>query len=164
MPGGCGRTCSPLHPTIPTTVNTGSISKPCILLRQDPLHSLTSHNSMYIFTSLLASVFAVANAANSRRQAPNYSTTPSGTTQAPATSSPPTVSFSLYSTNPTAVPLSNIVQSPATEATVPLTTTYAAGAAQTLIPGAPNLPSCECHLAPCRARGTINAYLIQLPH
>lgn len=103
---------------------------------------------MYILASLLASVFATANAGNARRQAASSSAAPSGTTQAPATSSPPTVSFSLYSTNPTAVPLSNIVQSPATEATVPLTTTYPAGAAQTFIPGAPNLPSCKRHLAP----------------
>src|SRR5258706_6679260 len=119
---------------------------------------------MYILTSLLASAFAVANAADVRRQAASSSTAPSGTTQAPATSSPPTASFSLYSTNPTAVPLSNIVQSPATEATVPLTTTYTAGAAQTLIPGAPNLPSCECPLASWKARGTTNAHPIQLPH
>lgn len=118
---------------------------------------------MYILTSLLASAFAVANASNVRRQVTSSSTAPSGTTQAPATSSPSTASFSLYSTNPTAVPLSNIVQSPATEATVPLTTTYTAGAAQTLIPGAPNLPSGERHLAPCSARGTTHVHLIQLP-
>lgn len=108
---------------------------------------------MYIFAPLAASAFAfatasasAANAPNARRQASSSSPSASGTTSAPATSSPSTVSFSLFSTNPTAVPLSAIIQSPSTEATVPLTTTYAAGAAQTLIPGAPNLPSCE-HLA-----------------
>jgi peptidoglycan/xylan/chitin deacetylase (PgdA/CDA1 family) len=102
---------------------------------------------MFILAPLLASTFTAANAANVRRQTTSYSTTssgaatPSGATPAPTTSSPSTVPFSLWSTNPTAVPLSAIIQSPVTEATVPLPTTYAAGAAQTLIPGAPNLPS-----------------------
>lgn len=103
---------------------------------------------MYILASLLASAFATANAEVLPRQATASSVAVSGATPAPSVSAPPTVSFSLYSTNPTAVPLSAIVMSPVTEATVPLPTTYAAGAAQTLIPGAPNLPNGERDVAP----------------
>jgi len=53
---------------------------------------------------------------------------------------PPTFPITLLSTNPTAIPLPSIVPNASTQATVPLDTTYAAGAIPTGVPGAPPLP------------------------
>ncbi|KDQ10477.1 carbohydrate esterase family 4 protein [Botryobasidium botryosum FD-172 SS1] len=51
-----------------------------------------------------------------------------------------TGTYTLYATNPTAVPLSALIASPATQPTVALAQTYAAGATPS-IPGAPPLPT-----------------------
>ncbi|GLB36459.1 putative chitin deacetylase [Lyophyllum shimeji] len=59
---------------------------------------------------------------------------------------PPTVptttyTFSLDATNPTAVPLSEIVSTAASSATRPLDTTFTPGSVPTFLPGAPPLPN-----------------------
>ncbi|KAF9015023.1 hypothetical protein BDQ17DRAFT_10551 [Cyathus striatus] len=51
-----------------------------------------------------------------------------------------TFTFSLQATNPTAVPLSDIVATAATSATLPLDSTAAPGSTPTYLPGAPPLP------------------------
>ncbi|CCO31185.1 candidate polysaccharide deacetylase from carbohydrate esterase family CE4 [Rhizoctonia solani AG-1 IB] len=79
---------------------------------------------MFALTAVLAAV-AVVNA---------QTTAPAATSTANV--SPPALS----STNPTAVPLSSIYASAPTQATVPLHTTYAAGATPP-ISGAPPLPT-----------------------
>lgn len=70
---------------------------------------------------------------------------PSGA-PAPAVTPPPapattSYSISLLSTNPTAVPLSDIVSTEATSATRPLDSTYTPGSIPTFLPGAPPLPN-----------------------
>lgn len=60
---------------------------------------------------------------------------------------PTTLTFSLLSSNPTAIPLSDIqtgtVQN---QSTIALSTTYQAGATQTWVPNAPPLPTGAYHL------------------
>ncbi|KAG6820755.1 hypothetical protein H0H93_012019 [Arthromyces matolae] len=69
-------------------------------------------------------------------------TTPANTvvTTPVATTPTTTYSFSLASTNPTAVPLTEIVSNAASSVTSPLATTFAAGSTPTGVPGAPVLP------------------------
>ena len=77
------------------------------------------------------------------RQAPSAasgSPPASGTTQAVASAAPTTYSFSLQSTNPTAIPLSSIVSNQVSLETLPLKATPAAGATPSFIPKAPALP------------------------
>ncbi|KAG6869152.1 hypothetical protein C0993_012251 [Termitomyces sp. T159_Od127] len=52
-----------------------------------------------------------------------------------------TFTFSLAATNPTAAPLSDIVSTAASSATVPLPTTFAPGSTPTVVSGAPVLPN-----------------------
>ncbi|PSR80727.1 hypothetical protein PHLCEN_2v6643 [Hermanssonia centrifuga] len=78
--------------------------------------------------------------------APPPAATGSAVGSAPVTGSVPpavsSVSFSLASINPTAVSLSDIVAGTlTTQATLPLTTTYAAGANPSYLPNAPPLPN-----------------------
>ncbi|EPQ61017.1 glycoside hydrolase/deacetylase [Gloeophyllum trabeum ATCC 11539] len=58
-----------------------------------------------------------------------------------AVSQAPTASFSLLSSNPNAVPLASINAAAPSQATVPLDTTYAAGATPTVLSSAPPLPN-----------------------
>ncbi|KAG6814013.1 hypothetical protein H0H92_003863 [Tricholoma furcatifolium] len=62
------------------------------------------------------------------------------TSAAAATTPATTYSFSLLTTNPTAVPLSDIVSNAPSSVTSPLAVTYAPGTTPTAIPGAPALP------------------------
>ena len=96
------------------------------------------------FTPLPLLVFGV----NIRRQDLNATSTtdslPAGATTAPNStlSPPPDVPFTLVSSNPTAFPLSDIVQSPSTHPTVPLETTPTAGQEPTAVTDdAPPLPT-----------------------
>ena len=59
---------------------------------------------------------------------------------APSPSLPPTVSVSLLSQNPTAVPLASISAGQPTSATIALPTSYAPGSTPSAIPNAPPLP------------------------
>ncbi|KAI0927537.1 hypothetical protein AcV5_008050 [Taiwanofungus camphoratus] len=63
----------------------------------------------------------------------------------PDTTTPPTgtvsLTFSLASTNPTAVPLTYIASGVSTQPTIAISTTYAAGSKPTQIPNAPPLPN-----------------------
>ncbi|KAI0823045.1 hypothetical protein BC628DRAFT_1337955 [Trametes gibbosa] len=68
---------------------------------------------------------------------------PASSTAAPAAPAPTgatTLTFTLASTNPSAVPLSQIVANMPSQATVPASTTYAPGTSPTFLPGAPGLP------------------------
>ncbi|KZT23793.1 carbohydrate esterase family 4 protein [Neolentinus lepideus HHB14362 ss-1] len=82
-----------------------------------------------------AAVAAVSSAAG----APTVAA--SGSLTSAALSAPPTASFSLMSSNPNAVPLSSIASGVPTQATVPLDTTYQAGATPTGVSSAPGLPN-----------------------
>ncbi|KAF8640915.1 hypothetical protein AX17_000563 [Amanita inopinata Kibby_2008] len=63
-------------------------------------------------------------------------------TSTPPVTQPTTIyTFSLESTNPTAVPLSDIVATAASSVTSPLDTTFAPGSVPTFLPGAPPLPN-----------------------
>ena len=84
-------------------------------------------------TSPVGSVSVSASAS-----APLSSATPNA-----SLSNPPTFPISIPSTNPTAVPLTSLVVTAASQATVPLDTTYAAGAVPTAIGGAPPLPDSQ---------------------
>ncbi|PCH33355.1 carbohydrate esterase family 4 protein [Wolfiporia cocos MD-104 SS10] len=53
----------------------------------------------------------------------------------------PSLTFSLASVNPTALPLSSIVATAPTQATIALSSTYVAGSKPTNIPGAPGMPA-----------------------
>lgn len=64
-----------------------------------------------------------------------------GVTSAPPATSTTTFTFSLFSTNPTAVPLASIISNAPSQATQPLDTTYAPGATPTFLPSAPALPN-----------------------
>ncbi|KAF8078307.1 chitin deacetylase [Lyophyllum atratum] len=68
---------------------------------------------------------------------------PGGTTGTPAPGATPstTYTFSLLSTNPTAIPLSNIVSTAPSSVTRPLDHTFAPGSLPTFLPGAPPLPN-----------------------
>lgn len=95
---------------------------------------------------LLAPLPLLALGAQIRRQ---DSATSSGATSAPPTtataatsSAPSEVPFTLISSNPTAFPLSEIVASPATHTTIPLTDQITPGATPTIVAtNAPPLPS-----------------------
>lgn len=67
----------------------------------------------------------------------------------PDTTTPPTgtvsLTFSLASTNPTAVPLTYIASGVSTQPTIAISTTYAAGSKPTQIPNAPPLPNGTYH-------------------
>jgi hypothetical protein len=71
--------------------------------------------------------------------------TPSSVTSAPAAADtpPPTVAFTLLSSNPTAYPLSDIVESPSTHPTIALEWTFTAGEMNTDMQSgtAPPLPT-----------------------
>lgn len=77
--------------------------------------------------------------------ADDYSAALSNAKTATGTSSlPTTVTFSLASVNPTAVPLSEINTGTAqTQSTIAISTTYAGSSKPTWIPNAPDLPPCE---------------------
>ena len=64
-----------------------------------------------------------------------------GATTAPAATSSVSLTFTLASTNPSAVPLSQIVSGASSQPTVAATTTYATGASPSFIPNAPSLPN-----------------------
>lgn len=67
-------------------------------------------------------------------------------TAAASTAFPTTLTFSLASENPTAIPLSEIDTGTAqTQSTIALSTYYAGGATQTYVPNAPGLPSGTFH-------------------
>lgn len=71
----------------------------------------------------------------------------------PAAPPPSSVSWSFLSTNPTALPLSDIVSGTiTTQATLPLTTTYQAGAEPTFLSNAPPLPNRTLSFASLQAR------------
>jgi len=101
-----------------------------------------------LLTAITVPLLAAAHKHNilPRQQAtqspPISQPTPStpGATPAPSGTPLPSVSFSLAATNPTAVPLSLISSGTLTSATLPLTTTPAAGATPTYISNAPPLP------------------------
>ncbi|PIL29657.1 hypothetical protein GSI_08294 [Ganoderma sinense ZZ0214-1] len=84
---------------------------------------------------------AAAAASGSSSAAPASSA--AGATTAPAATSLTSVSltFTLASTNPSAVPLSQIVSGASSQPTVAATTTYATGASPSFIPNAPSLPN-----------------------
>ncbi|EKM83476.1 hypothetical protein AGABI1DRAFT_31623 [Agaricus bisporus var. burnettii JB137-S8] len=65
---------------------------------------------------------------------------PSGGTTIPVVSAPPTVSFSLHATNPTAVPLASIIANAPSGPTSPLASTPTAGSIPPSISNAPPLP------------------------
>ncbi|KAG9223107.1 carbohydrate esterase family 4 protein [Pleurotus ostreatus PC15] len=86
----------------------------------------------------------LARHAKIARQAPTPASAPPPSP--PATTTPPVVAppppaVSLLSTNPTAVPLTQIVSGQPSPATVPLATTYTAGTVPSGLPEAPGLPS-----------------------
>ncbi|KAF9452563.1 carbohydrate esterase family 4 protein [Macrolepiota fuliginosa MF-IS2] len=94
-----------------------------------------------------AGTSAVGAASSSSGPAPAGSQAPSGvvppgqtTPLAPAPAAT-SFSFSLLATNPTAVPLSNIVATALSATTRPLDSTAAPGSVPTFIPGAPALPN-----------------------
>ncbi|RPD81687.1 hypothetical protein L226DRAFT_496702 [Lentinus tigrinus ALCF2SS1-7] len=62
-------------------------------------------------------------------------------TTAPAAATGATLTFTLASTNPTALPLSDIASGASTQPTVAASTTYAAGSTPTFLSGAPALPA-----------------------
>ncbi|KAI0724252.1 hypothetical protein C8T65DRAFT_625888 [Cerioporus squamosus] len=64
-----------------------------------------------------------------------------GTTPAAPGASSATLTFTLASTNPTALPLSEIASGATTQPTVAASTTFAAGASPTFLSGAPALPA-----------------------
>ncbi|KAG6874946.1 hypothetical protein C0992_005874 [Termitomyces sp. T32_za158] len=65
----------------------------------------------------------------------------SGVTSQVSTTPTTTFTFSLAATNPTAAPLSVIVSTATSSATIPLPTTFAPGATPTVVSGAPVLPN-----------------------
>ncbi|KZT06315.1 carbohydrate esterase family 4 protein [Laetiporus sulphureus 93-53] len=69
------------------------------------------------------------------------SSSASGALTVPASSSTESLTFSLLSTNPTAVPLVSIVSNASTQTTHAISTTYPADATQTWVPSAPALPN-----------------------
>jgi hypothetical protein len=85
----------------------------------------------------------LALGANIRRQLND--STPNTVTSAPAAADtpPPTVAFTLLSSNPTAYPLSDIVESPSTHPTIALEWTFTAGEMNTEMQSgtAPPLPT-----------------------
>lgn len=86
----------------------------------------------------------LARHAKIARQAPTPASAPPPSP--PATTPPPVVAppppaVSLLSTNPTAVPLTQIVSGQPPPATVPLATTYTAGTVPSGLPEAPGIPS-----------------------
>lgn len=64
-----------------------------------------------------------------------------GATTAPAATSAVSLTFTLASTNPSAVPLSQIVSGASSQPTVAATTTFATGSTPSAISGAPGLPN-----------------------
>ena len=70
------------------------------------------------------------------------SSAPAATTAAPAATQA-TLTFTLASTNPSALPLSELASGATTQPTVAASTTYAAGSTPTFLSGAPALPSSE---------------------
>ncbi|CCM01615.1 uncharacterized protein FIBRA_03676 [Fibroporia radiculosa] len=90
----------------------------------------------------IAQHIARANpAASSPTTAHSSLATSSTNTTTTANTTSVTLTFSLISTNPTAVPLSDIVSSASTQPTQALTTTWQPGSVPTFIPGAPALPN-----------------------
>lgn len=84
---------------------------------------------------------------------PPPSPTVGGTGTTPGSVAPPpspttTYTFSLQSTNPTAVPLSDIVSTAPAAVTRPLDHTFAPGSQPTFLPGAPPLPNGQCNRMP----------------
>ncbi|KAG5353445.1 Chitin deacetylase [Termitomyces sp. T112] len=65
----------------------------------------------------------------------------SGVTSPVATTPTTTFTFSLAATNPTAAPLSDIVSTASSSATIPLPTTFAPGSTPSAVSGAPALPN-----------------------
>ncbi|KAH9913931.1 uncharacterized protein B0H18DRAFT_1047149 [Fomitopsis serialis] len=97
---------------------------------------------------LLPTLVAAHNAANHHaRQAASSTSGAAAASSVVASGSagsalPSTVTFSFISTNPTAIPLSEIRTGTAqTQSTIALSTTYQASATQTYVPNAPGLPS-----------------------
>lgn len=97
----------------------------------------------------LFAIGSVDGARHNPRQNPSSSAAPSTTgSGAPPLSFPSTLvpvssvslTFSLLSTNPTAVPLSYIASGVSTQPTSAISTTYAAGSKPTSLPNAPPLP------------------------
>jgi len=108
---------------------------------------------MHLRLVLVAPLLApFALGAHVRRQDNSTATTVappvSGATSAPASSQspPPDVPFTLVSSNPTAYPLSDIVESPSIHPTVPLEITVTPGESPTGISDAPPLPTGSFHL------------------
>jgi peptidoglycan/xylan/chitin deacetylase (PgdA/CDA1 family) len=84
---------------------------------------------------------AAASASSSSSHAASAASSAAVSVTSAATATPPpTVSFSLASTNPTAVPLSQIVSGASSSPTLGATTTYVAGAQATFLTGNPALP------------------------
>ncbi|RDX56198.1 hypothetical protein OH76DRAFT_1338011 [Lentinus brumalis] len=85
---------------------------------------------------------AAASSSTSSAAAPASSAVV-GTSAAPGTpaASSVTLTFTLASTNPSALPLSEIASGAPSQPTVPASTTFAAGASPTFLSGAPALPS-----------------------
>jgi hypothetical protein len=116
-------------------------SSPC----QSFIILLFFHSNMLFKRALFAAPLPLlALGANVHRQL-NDSTPQTETTSAPAAvdTPPPTVPFTLISSNPTAFPLSDIVESPSTHPTIALEWTFTAGEQNTdmVSATAPPLPS-----------------------
>ncbi|KAF8527955.1 glycoside hydrolase/deacetylase [Hysterangium stoloniferum] len=100
---------------------------------------------MWSSPALVVALFVVAASSQPPLLAPSASgsaapaTSPNASATTPL-SGPPTFPVTLLSTNPTAVPLASLTVNPPPQSTVPLDTTYAAGATPTVVSGAPPLP------------------------
>ncbi|KAG5219503.1 carbohydrate esterase family protein [Salix suchowensis] len=95
----------------------------------------------------------LARHAKIARQAPTPASapppSPPATTTPPVVAIPPPPAVSLLSTNPTAVPLTQIVAGQPSPATIPLATTYTAGTVPSGLPEAPGLPSRASNTTNC---------------
>ena len=89
----------------------------------------------------LVSAHAPREAHHARQQAAAASGSSSAAAASSAATSSVSLTFTLASTNPSAVPLSQIVSGASSQPTIAATTTYATGASPSFIPNAPSLPN-----------------------
>lgn len=124
-----------------TIILAGSSVHPLFLL-------LTSTTFKSAFPIMSTSIFqlAVISVLLSLRLADAQSLSSSSS---PLPSLPPPPSVSLVSTNPTAVPLSQIGPTEPASPTPTLASTPASGSVPTFIPNAPPLPNGKCPNSPC---------------
>ncbi|CDO70236.1 Carbohydrate Esterase Family 4 protein [Trametes cinnabarina] len=104
---------------------------------------VSAHGIRDVHHARQAPVAAAASAGTSSAAAPASGTASAatGVATAPVASGAGSLTFTLASTNPTAIPLTEIASGMSSAPTVPASTTFASGTTPTFLPNAPPLPN-----------------------